>query len=156
MQVLFDNPFGPEYDVYGERYERLAEVTASLLKIREDFEVDVSLVDKEEIHGINRDYRGVDRPTDVISFAFLDDKCALGKIKPGEAPRMLGEILICLDVAKEQAERYGHPLSRELRFLFAHGLLHLLGYDHQTPEGEKEMFPLQEKILELEETKDAR
>lgn len=156
MQIIFDNPFGPEYDALEARYESLAKTAFSYLKIRTNYEIDVSLVDVETIHQVNRDYRHVDRPTDVISFAFNDDTDPKDQIKGLKTPRMLGEILICLDVAKNQAAEIGNSLERELSFLFVHGLLHLLGYDHMTKEDEDIMFPLQDKIFELEEEKHAR
>ena len=86
----------------------------------------------------------------MISFAFLDneDRNAIYKSKE---PVCLGDIYISVDKAKEQAEEYGHSLKRELSFLFVHGLLHLLGYDHMTEEDEKVMFRLQDEILPKEE-----
>ena len=95
---------------------------------------------------MNRDYRGVDRVTDVISFAFEDT----GEILYNDI-RMLGDIYICIPQMKRQAESYGHSEKRELSFLAVHGLLHLLGYDHMTEEDEKEMFSLQELILSEQE-----
>ena len=91
---------------------------------------------------MNKEYRGVDRPTDVISFALEDDDTFIST-----DVRVLGDIYISIDKAKEQAESYGHSLKRELSFLTIHGILHLLGYDHMTNEEEKEMFNLQEMIL---------
>ncbi|MGF7086522.1 putative rRNA maturation factor [Kroppenstedtia sanguinis] len=108
-------------------------------------EVAVTIVDHEEIHRLNREFRQVDRPTDVLSFP---------QWEPGEAwespegePLPLGDIVISLPQAKEQAEEYGHSLERELGFLAVHGFLHLLGYDHGTDEEEEEMFSRQEAIL---------
>ena len=120
--------------------------------VKENYFVDVSLVDEETIQQINREYRHIDRVTDVISFAFNDDKSELSLIK-GDAPWALGEIFICLPRALEQAKEIGNSEERELRFLFIHGLLHLLGYDHMKKEDEEVMFPLQEKILSQEESK---
>ena len=139
-----------EYEVYEEIYSSLVEKTFEHLKLKFDPIISVSLVDNEFIHKINRDYRGIDRPTDVISFAFLDneDREALYK---GKEPVCLGDIYISVDKAKEQAQEYGHSLERELSFLFVHGLLHLLGYDHMTEEDEKVMFRLQDEILPKEE-----
>ncbi len=148
MEVDFTNDFGSEYDWLDERYNHLAETTFKMLNVQVNYEIDVSLVDDETIHQINRDYRNVDRVTDVISFAFNDDKDPRDAILNPEVPRMLGEILICLPQAKRQAEQIGNTLQRELSFLFVHGLLHLLGYDHMKPEDEAVMFPLQDKILE--------
>lgn len=148
MIVDFTNPFGDEYDWLDERYNQLASTTFKMLDVQVNYEIDVSLVDDETIHQINRDYRKVDKVTDVISFAFNDDKDPANVILNPEVPRMLGEILICLPQAKRQAEQIGNTIERELSFLFVHGLLHLLGYDHMKPEDEAIMFPLQDKILE--------
>lgn len=102
----------------------------------------VIFVEDEEIHAMNRDYRGVDRVTDVISFAFEDNNdLVYNEI------RMLGDIYICIPQMKRQAESYAHSEKRELSFLAVHGLLHLLGYDHMNEEDEKVMFALQELIL---------
>ena len=149
MDVSFENRLEERYDALEEVYLSLAETTFSLLDIKTNYEVDVSLVDEETIHQINRDYRNVDRVTDVISFAFNDDDSDLGKIVGDDIPRLLGEIFICVPRALEQAKEIGNTPERELSFLFVHGLLHLLGYDHMTPEDEAIMFPLQEKILGL-------
>ena len=102
----------------------------------------IIFVDDEEIHKINRDYRNVDRVTDVISFAFEDD----GE-KLYNDIRVLGDIYICIPQMQRQAKEYGHSEKRELSFLTVHGLLHLLGYDHMNEEDEKTMFGLQELIL---------
>jgi probable rRNA maturation factor len=149
MEVVFDNPYGKDFDWLEGRYTEIAKVAFSYLNIKENYEVDVSLVDDETIHQVNRDYRNVDRVTDVISFAFNDDKDPKDQINSLDVQKMLGEILICLPQAKRQADEIGNSLERELSFLFTHGLLHLLGYDHMTPEDEAIMFPLQEKILSL-------
>ncbi len=148
MELLFDNPFEEKYNALESRYKKIAETTFSLLNIKENYEVDVSLVDEETIHQINRDYRNVDRPTDVISFAFNDDKKPEDQINDPCVLKMLGEILICVPVALRQAKEIGNSDMRELSFLFTHGLLHLLGYDHMKKEDEDIMFPLQDKILE--------
>ena len=102
----------------------------------------VIFVEDEEIHTMNRDYRGVDRVTDVISFAFED----INDLVYNEI-RMLGDIYICIPQMKRQAQSYAHSEKRELSFLAVHGLLHLLGYDHMNEEDEKVMFALQELIL---------
>jgi probable rRNA maturation factor len=149
MEVVFDNPYGKDFDWLEGRYTEIAKVAFSYLNIKENYEVDVSLVDDETIHQVNRDYRNVDRVTDVISFAFNDDKDPKDQINSLDVQKMLGEILICLPQAKRQAAEIGNSLERELSFLFTHGLLHLLGYDHMTLEDEAIMFPLQEKILGL-------
>ena len=146
MMLVFENEMNEEFDKYEEIYQKLMEKTFKKLDIKRDFEVDVNLIDNERIHEINREYRHVDRPTDVISFAFLDHVDGEVTIK-GDIPTLLGEIFISVDKAKEQANAYGHSLLREMSFLFVHGLLHLLGYDHMTKEEETVMFSLQEEIL---------
>ena len=106
--------------------------------------VSVVVVDKEKIHEINRTYRNVDRVTDVISFAFEDNE----GITP-DGVRILGEIYLCIDKAKEQAREYGHSDKREICYLAIHGLLHLLGYNHEKVEDKSIMREKEEEILEL-------
>ena len=103
----------------------------------------IIIVDNEYIHKLNKEYRNVDRPTDVISFALEDN----GSMETAYG-RILGDIYISIDKAREQAKEYGHSLKRELAFLSIHGLLHLLGYDHMEEEEEKVMFGRQELILD--------
>ena len=107
-----------------------------------DVNFNVIIVDNEYIHKLNREYRGIDRETDVISFALEDDKTFNPEI------RILGDIYISIDKAKSQSKEYGHSLLRELCFLAVHGMLHLLGYDHMEKEEEEVMFKLQEDILD--------
>ena len=91
---------------------------------------------------MNKTYRGIDRVTDVISFALEDNKTIELEV------RLLGDIYICVERAREQAKEYGHSFLRELAFLSIHGLLHLLGYDHMEKEEEEIMFRRQEEILD--------
>ena len=102
----------------------------------------IIFVDLKEIQRINKEYRGIDKVTDVISFALED---SIDNINMDI--RILGDIYICIPKMMEQASTYGHSIKRELSFLTVHGLLHLLGYDHMNKEDEKEMFGLQELIL---------
>ena len=103
----------------------------------------VIFVDNNKIQELNRDYRNIDRVTDVITFRLADyEEVMCGKIN------ILGDVYISLDKAKEQSIEYGHSYLRELSFLLIHGFLHLLGYDHMNEEDEKEMFSLQEEILD--------
>lgn len=111
-------------------------------------EVSVTIVTKERIQEINSEYRQKDSVTDVISFAMEEMGEDETEIIGGEETRILGDIIICLDVAKEQAEEYGHSVDREMGFLAVHGFLHLLGYDHMNESDEKKMFGRQEEILE--------
>ncbi|MGI5959092.1 MAG: rRNA maturation RNase YbeY [Massiliimalia sp.] len=93
-------------------------------------EVSVTFVDNEQIHELNREYRNVDRPTDVLSFPMLERK-ELEEAGTGEDIQMLGDIVISMEKAMEQAQMYGHSLQREIAFLTVHSMLHLLGYDHE-------------------------
>ena len=103
----------------------------------------VIIVDNKTIRKINKEYRNIDKETDVISFA-LEDKCVEENYSN---KRMLGDIYISINKAKEQADNYEHSLLRELSFLAVHGFLHLLGYDHMEKEDEIKMFKKQELIL---------
>jgi probable rRNA maturation factor len=116
--------------------------------ISEDAELSVSFVDNDEIQALNHQYRGINKPTDVISFALEDEHEAEIKIVGGDTPRMLGDIIISIPKTRAQAEEYGHSFIRELGFLTIHGFLHLLGYDHMTEEDEKVMFSRQKQILD--------
>ena len=146
MELDF-NSFDESLNDYQLVYEQLLKKTLKHLKLSFEPCLSVTLVDNKFIHEINRDYRHIDRPTDVISFAFLDGVTNKDKIFKSKEMVVLGDIYISVEKAKEQAESYGHSLDRELKFLFVHGLLHLLGYDHMQEEDEKVMFALQDKIL---------
>lgn len=124
------------------------------MEFDENVEISIMLVDNEEIHKLNKLHRDIDRPTDVLSFPMFeyddDGEIDIAECDFGENGEiLLGDIVISLERACEQAEEYGHSFEREVGFLTAHSLLHLLGYDHMEPDEEKEMFALQEKILEL-------
>ena len=108
-----------------------------------DTSFDVIFVDNSYIHNLNKLYRGIDRETDVISFALEDDN----SIVNGSAKRILGDVYISLEKAYEQALLYKHSQAREIDFLAVHGLYHLLGYDHMTKEDEKVMFRKQKEVL---------
>ncbi|MEI7026698.1 rRNA maturation RNase YbeY [Paenibacillus sp. y28] len=122
-------------------------------------DVAVTFTDNETIRQLNRDYRGIDKATDVLSFAMQEETDEEPEIYFDEADleeaegedlvdvEPLGDIVISVARAKEQSEEYGHSLERELGFLFVHGFLHLLGYDHGSEEEEKNMFARQEHIL---------
>lgn len=116
-------------------------------------EISVTLVNDEQIKALNRQYRRIDEPTDVLSFPmyareewFDNDK----RIIPDDGsagPPLWGDIIISVPTARAQADAYGHSFEREIGFLFIHGFLHLVGYDHDNEENEQEMFRLQEEIL---------
>lgn len=133
-----------------ELIETIVKLTAERLSLQPEIEVDISIVTDREIHELNLNYRGIDRPTDVLSFALEegepDSWSELNQMNIG-LNRHLGDIIISYDQAVRQAEEYRHSLDRELAFLTVHGFLHLNGYDHQTAEEEREMFQLQEEVL---------
>lgn len=138
-----------------ELLERILQEAAAMEGIQEG-EVALTFVDNEQIHELNREYRGIDRPTDVLSFALnesveeeldilyeIEDEQELDEMHD-----LLGDIIISTERAKEQADEYGHSLEREIGFLFVHGFLHLLGYDHQDEPSERIMMDKQEAVLE--------
>lgn len=131
-----------EYNYKNEKYlKKVLKRTLKLENVTHSY-FSVVFVDEEKIREINKNYRNIDKVTDVISFAFEDnDKKVYNKV------RILGEIYICIPRMKEQAVNYGHSEIRELSFLGVHGLLHLLGYDHMNKNDEKIMFGKQEMVL---------
>lgn len=140
-----------EIEIFNETEEdlekELDELKNLLVNVAKDEELEnilfnVIIIDNSRIREINREYRNIDRETDVISFALEDDKTFnLDEI------RVLGDIYISIDKAKSQAEEYGHSFKRELSFLAIHGFLHLLGYDHMEKDEEEIMFKKQEEVL---------
>ena len=120
-------------------------------KVEFEAEVSVTLTDNEGIHELNRDFRGIDRPTDVLSFPLFDGDLSESDLtdENGEKRKVpLGDIVVSMEKALEQATEYDHSLERELAFLCVHSVLHLLGYDHERgEEEEKDMFRRQDEIL---------
>ncbi len=107
-------------------------------------EISVTFVDLDEIHELNKQYRGVDKPTDVLSFPQFDD---LEEEIPEVCEICLGDVVICEQKAREQAEEFGHSFERELVYLFTHSVLHLLGYDHTEEDEKKAMRAREEEIM---------
>ena len=134
MKINFFNQ--TEYKI--REYQKVIDSVFKTINSKKTF--NVIFVDEAEIRRINKEFRKIDKVTDVISFALIDDKDI---VQTNE----LGDIFICVEKAKSQAEEYGHSTDREFAFLAVHGYLHLCGYDHQTEAEEKEMFSLQEEIL---------
>lgn len=128
-----------------EELEKVQEVLeyATTFENLMNVEFNVIIVDKEYIHELNKNYRKIDRETDVITFALEDDNTVIN----GSSSVVLGDIYICLDKAKNQAIEYGHSFLREITFLAVHGFYHLLGYDHMNKEDEEVMFAKQEEVL---------
>ena len=127
--------------------KELKELKEFLINVAKDEKLgkvifNVIIVDNDKIHEINKEYRNIDKETDVISFALEDEKSFNTK-----DVRMLGDIYISIDRVRSQALEYGHSEKRELYFLSVHGLLHLLGYDHMKKEDEEVMFAKQEEVL---------
>lgn len=145
-------------EVSGEEVEKIIEsaVKAALEfeKVEQKCDVCIIITDDENIHELNREHRDVDRPTDVLSFPMMElipgEKMVVNPLELDESGAvMLGDIVISIDRAKAQAEEYGHSEERELCFLTVHGMLHLLGYDHELGEEEEKLhFSRQEEILE--------
>jgi len=131
----------PDYPFNGRKVIRsLARMVKKVEKVKGRHVLSVIFVNEEEMHQINKQYRNIDRSTDVISFAEVDSGY-------GHLPYELGDIFVNTDRVKSQADSYGHSEKREFAFLILHGMLHLLGYDHQTETDEKRMFALQDEIL---------
>ncbi|HEY4431368.1 MAG TPA: rRNA maturation RNase YbeY [Paenibacillus sp.] len=156
LEIVWDN----EQEEYEIKDDLIALLENILQKAGEaegidQGEVALTFVDNARIHELNLEYRGIDRPTDVLSFAMNesgeDELDIIYEVEEGEAledvPDVLGDIIISVTRAQEQAQEYGHSLERELGFLFVHGFLHLLGYDHQDEASEAEMMSKQEKVL---------
>ena len=114
--------------------------------IEDDAEISVTFVDNEKIRELNKLHRNVDRETDVLSFPLGDENGF--EVNCDNDAILLGDIVVSLEKAVSQSEEYGHSLKREAAFLITHSLFHLLGYDHEAPDEEKEMFEKQERVLQ--------
>ncbi len=132
MNILINSTTGLDLENYYDTITAAAKQTFTELKSDAD-EVSFTFVSLEDIQKMNKRYRGLDKPTDVLSF-------------PAESP-LLGDVIICFDQAVIQAREYGNTIKRELAFLAVHGLLHLLGYDHLTDADERKMLDMQRKII---------
>lgn len=148
MKLLVNNTTDQEIN-FDEDLTKVAQEVFRLEEISDKLELSLTFVDKEEIHRLNREYRGVDRPTDVLSFPIYESKEEL--IRAEKDPYeifepVLGDIVICMDIAKVQAKELGHSLERELMYLSCHSILHLLGYDHMEDQ-DKIVMRNKEKIV---------
>ncbi|MCI8608020.1 MAG: rRNA maturation RNase YbeY [Firmicutes bacterium] len=146
MKLYFEEEQGACQEIL-QVMERAAEMATALEGFteeeRERTQVSLTFVGLEEIHQLNRTYRQVDSPTDVLSFPQFDDLNDL----PEEGEIVLGDVVICTEKAREQAEEFGHSYERELVYLFVHSVLHLLGYDHMEEEDKREMRQREEQIM---------
>lgn len=145
LTVEFYDDYAPTYKNYRAIFKRIYAKTMKLLDyMTGEFLVEVTITDEERIRALNKEYRAKDAATDLLSFAFND-------IKPGHKFKEpfvhLGSIIICAPVAQRQALELGHDARREFKFLFTHGLLHLLGYDHTNEKEEQVMITLQDQII---------
>ncbi|MEH7224518.1 rRNA maturation RNase YbeY [Bacillus sp. JJ1566] len=148
LDIDFNDEIGEVKEEECNLVKELLFLAAEKEGVEEGTEVSITFVDNDRIQEINREYRDKDQPTDVISFAM--EEMGEGEIAIiGEnIPKLLGDIIISIPRAREQAEDYGHSFARELGFLAVHGFLHLLGYDHMTDKDEEKMFSRQKEILE--------
>lgn len=138
-----------KHEISKEQSDLLVKILEAGLSLHQkvDAEVSVILVDDDYIHELNLEYRGLDQPTDVLSFAMNDNPEDYAVVLPQEIPELLGDIFISVDRAIEQAASYNHSIDRELNYLAVHGLLHLLGFDHQNDEDTDVMRKAEEQIL---------
>lgn len=139
--IEFFNQVDENLDEYYKDIRKVLDTALSNEKVK-DVEFNIIFVDEDYIHKLNKNYRGIDKVTDVISFALEDNDDQVVYDK-----RVLGDIYICVKRCHEQAVEYGHSFKREICFLSVHGLYHLLGYDHRTKEEEDIMFGKQEEAL---------
>ncbi|WP_113929794.1 rRNA maturation RNase YbeY [Bacillus sp. P14.5] len=148
MQIISNDEHGLLTDAQVELVESILVHAAQEEDVEEPSELSVTFLTNDEIQAINREWRGKDAPTDVISFAFDEmGEEEMDFMLDEDEPRLLGDLLISVERCREQAADYGHSFERELGFLAIHGFLHLLGYDHMTPEEEAEMTARQEQVL---------
>ncbi|GAA6113087.1 MAG: rRNA maturation RNase YbeY [Apilactobacillus sp.] len=135
-----------------ELVQNVLQFASKQLNLKDNTEMSVTFVNNDEIKEINSKYRGVDRATDVISFAIEDGEdefpLIMDEEMAAEIPENIGDIFVSIDKVSEQAEFLNHSYERELGFLVVHGFLHLNGYDHMKQEDEDVMFPLQRKIMD--------
>lgn len=137
MEVLISNRSGLTLDL--DFFRRLAEEVLGLEKVDSEVELSIVLVTEDEIRELNAQYRGIDTPTDVLSFPQSHDD--------QEGPHLLGDVAISPQVAQEQALKYGHSFEREMTVLLVHGILHLLGFDHENPQDSMRMREREEDII---------
>ena len=158
MTITLENESGLSFDFPDQR---LAEETVEAALTAEEFpyeaEVNILLVTKEEIQAINRQTRQIDAVTDVLSFPLMQNLTAgayaqleedADNFNPDTGEALLGDVILCAEKIKEQAEAYGHSQKREFCFLIVHSILHLLGYDHMTEEDKRVMRLKEEEVMD--------
>jgi len=160
MSVIIENEY--QKDILPDYEGIIQEITDAALDYEAcpyECQISVTLVDNETIHQVNKEYRGIDRPTDVLSFPGIEyevpgtfdwlEEEGIEYFDPESGELLLGDIMISMDKVQEQAEEYGHSMRREFAFLIAHSMLHLMGYDHMIPEERLIMEKKQEEILQI-------
>jgi probable rRNA maturation factor len=143
LTITFQNKTKQQVKEIEELAQKMIDSVIEILKIKTDVALDISFINKVEALKLNQDYRQENYVPDVISFPSGFNLKFARQIGIYE----LGDLFICLEVAKQKANYYHHQLNEELSFLFVHGVLHLLGYDHENKKDQKKMFTLQDKIL---------
>lgn len=149
MELDFNNETTNVYNTLEDNFNYFLDKVVKFLNLSDNYYIEVNIVDEETIKSINSTYRHIDKVTDVISFAF-DDEVEGDKSILNPIIHVLGDIFICDTRAKKQSIELNQSLEREMCFLFVHGLLHLLGYDHMCKEDEEVMFKIQKDIFEGE------
>ncbi len=159
MSIIIENEYEAKtLEGYEAIIEEIVEAALDYEKFPYECQVSVTLVDNETIHQINREYREIDRPTDVLSFPALEydfggdfewlDEAGVEFCDPESGEIVLGDIMISMDKVEEQAEEFDHSQKREFAFLIAHSMLHLMGYDHMEDDERVVMEQKQEEILQ--------
>lgn len=153
MTILIDNRLSEDKIEKDMEYfiENIIKEVLKQENCTDNYEVSISLVNNEEIKNLNREYRNMDSSTDVLSFPMIDFKNPkedCWKWESFDEDLLLGDIVISIEKAKEQSQEFGHSFERELAFLLVHGMLHLLGYDHEDKNQETIMFQKQEEIFD--------
>ena len=149
MEILIDD----QQDVRSIDLDELHRIAADILrfmKCPEHAELSIALVDDKEIHRLNRQYRGIDRSTDVLSFAqqeIVETQQVQLQIDGSSLPMMLGDVILSVETTQQQAQEHGQSFENELYFLLTHGILHLLGYDHQTDKEADVMENVEQQII---------
>lgn len=157
MSILFEENTKVDFDFdYNEVATKVVLEALSHEGFNKDAQISITIVDSDEIKAINKEFRNIDKPTDVLSFPLIDfsidhnyeiSEDSLDCIDPENGEIMLGDIVLCIDKIKSQALEYNHSVLREYAFLIAHSMLHLLGYDHMLENEAKDMERRQEEIL---------
>lgn len=157
MSILFEENTKVDFDFdYNEIATKVVLEALSYEGFNKDAQISITIVDSDEIKAINKEFRNIDKPTDVLSFPLIDfsldhnyeiGEDSLDCIDPENGEVMLGDIVLCIDKIKSQALEYNHSVLREYAFLIAHSMLHLLGYDHMLENEAKDMERRQEEIL---------